>query len=72
MVDDGFDDGSLFDGGKDDGGRMEEREEALCRTRRAVNGRTEGVNRKGDNRMNEWGAEKIKVNWGQAAGFGIR
>ena len=48
---------------------MEDREEALCRARRAVNGRTERVNRTGDNRMS--GARK-KVNWGQAAGFGIR
>lgn len=65
--------GRVFDGGKDDGGGWKEREVALCRTRRAVNGRTERLNRKGgDNRMNEWGAAKIKVNWSQAARFGIR
>ena len=29
------------------GGGWKEREAALCRTRRAVNGRTEGLNRKG-------------------------
>ena len=36
-------------------------------------GLNESIGRGGeDNRMNEWGAEKIKVNWSQAARFGIR
>lgn len=35
-------------------------------------GLNDSIGRGGDNRMNEWGAEQIKVNWSQAARFGIR